>query len=159
MNIYQYSAKMINGEDFALNEYSGKVLLIVNVASKCGFTPQYQELQELYTQYRDRGFEVLGFPCGQFMNQELDSSNEIAQFCTLNYGVTFPMFEKIEVNGINTHPLFVYLKKEAKGVMGSKQIKWNFTKFLINREGHVIARFAPSTLPSHLKDDIEQLLI
>jgi glutathione peroxidase len=158
MSIYDFSVKTIQGEEKTLADYKGKVLLIVNTASKCGFTPQYQELQELYDQYRDQGFAVLGFPCNQFGQQEPGTEDEIAQFCQLNYGVTFPMFAKVDVNGANAHPLFDYLTDKAPGVFGTKAIKWNFTKFLVDRNGHVIERFAPKTKPGELKQEIEKLL-
>jgi glutathione peroxidase len=158
MSVYDFSAKTIRGEEQSLADYKGKVLLIVNTASKCGFTPQYKELQELYEQYRDRGFVVLGFPCNQFGHQEPGTEEEIKQFCQANYGVTFPMFAKVDVNGENAHPLFQYLKEKAPGMLGTKAIKWNFTKFLVDRNGNVIARFASQTRPSELKSEIEKLL-
>jgi glutathione peroxidase len=158
MSVYDFSAKTIRGEEQSLADYKGKVLLIVNTASKCGFTPQYKELQELYEQYRDRGFVVLGFPCNQFGHQEPGTEEEIEQFCQVNYGVTFPMFAKVDVNGENAHPLFQYLKEKAPGVLGTKAIKWNFTKFLVDRNGNVVARFASQTRPSELKSEIEKLL-
>ncbi|KYD26169.1 MULTISPECIES: glutathione peroxidase [Bacillaceae] len=158
MSIYDFRVKTIRGEEQSLADYKGKVLLIVNTASKCGFTPQYKELQELYEQYRDRGFVVLGFPCNQFGNQEPGTEEEIEQFCQVNYGVTFPMFAKVNVNGENAHPLFQYLKEKAPGVLGTKAIKWNFTKFLVDRNGNVVARFASQTKPSELKNEIEELL-
>jgi glutathione peroxidase len=158
MNVYDFSAKTIRGEEQSLADYKGKVLLIVNTASKCGFTPQYKELQELYEQYRDRGFVVLGFPCNQFGHQEPGTEEEIEQFCQVNYGVTFPMFAKVDVNGESAHPLFQYLKEKAPGVLGTKAIKWNFTKFLVDRNGNVVARFASQTRPSELKNEIEKLL-
>ncbi|ANB61843.1 glutathione peroxidase [Anoxybacteroides amylolyticum] len=158
MSIYDFTVKTIQGVEKTLAEYEGKVLLIVNTASKCGFTPQYKELQALYEQYRDKGFVVLGFPCNQFGHQEPGSEEEIAQFCELNYGVTFPMFAKVDVNGEQAHPLFVYLTEKAPGVFGTKAIKWNFTKFLIDRNGRVVERFAPQTKPSELKVEIEKLL-
>lgn len=158
MSVYDFSAKTIRGEEQSLVDYKGKVLLIVNTASKCGFTPQYKELQELYEQYRDRGFVVLGFPCNQFGHQEPGTEEEIKQFCQANYGVTFPMFAKVDVNGESAHPLFQYLKEKAPGVLGTKAIKWNFTKFLVDRNGNVVARFASQTRPSELKSEIEKLL-
>ena len=158
MSIYDFRVKTIRGEEQSLADYKGKVLLIVNTASKCGFTPQYKELQKLYEQYRDRGFVVLGFPCNQFGNQEPGTEEEIEQFCQVNYGVTFPMFAKVDVNGENAHPLFQYLKEKAPGVLGTKAIKWNFTKFLVDRNGNVVARFASQTKPSELKNEIEELL-
>jgi glutathione peroxidase len=158
VSVYDFSAKTIRGEEQSLADYKGKVLLIVNTASKCGFTPQYKELQELYEQYRDRGFGVLGFPCNQFGHQEPGTEEEIEEFCQVNYGVTFPMFAKVDVNGENAHPLFEYLKEKASGVLGTKAIKWNFTKFLVDRNGNVVARFASQTRPSELKSEIEKLL-
>ncbi|WP_027409783.1 glutathione peroxidase [Anoxybacteroides tepidamans] len=158
MSIYDFSVKTIQGEEKRLAEYKGNVLLIVNTASKCGFTPQYKELQELYEEYRDKGLVVLGFPCNQFGNQEPGAEEEIAQFCELNYGVTFPMFAKVDVNGEHAHPLFDYLTDKAPGVFGTKAIKWNFTKFLVDRNGNVIERFAPKMKPSDLKEEIEKLL-
>ena len=157
MSIYRYSARSIDGELISLDTYRGQVCLIVNTASQCGFTPQYQELQELYTRYRERGFTVLGFPCNQFGNQEPGSSDEIRQFCQRNYGVTFPLFAKVKVKGKEVHPLFAYLTKESPGLF-SKEIKWNFTKFLVNREGEVVDRFAPITKPSKIAKIIEQYL-
>jgi glutathione peroxidase len=142
----------------ALRSYQGKVLLIVNTASKCGFTPQYQGLEELYQRYRPRGLVVLGFPCNQFGAQEPGAAAEIAAFCQKNYGVTFPMFGKIEVNGAGAHPLYRWLKQSAPGLLGSEAIKWNFTKFLLDRSGRVKDRFAPATAPAALKKEIEALL-
>jgi glutathione peroxidase len=158
MSIYDFQVKTIKGEEKSLQDYEGKVLLIVNVASKCGFTPQYKGLQELYEQYKEQGFEVLGFPCNQFMTQEPGTNEEIANFCELNYGVTFPMFAKVDVNGENAHPLFTYLCNEAPGILGSKAVKWNFTKFLVDKNGNVIDRFAPQKAPEELKSEIEKLL-
>jgi len=159
MSIYAYSAKTIKGEEISLGEFKEKVLLIVNTASKCGFTPQYKELQQLYDEYYPRGFEVLGFPCNQFGSQEPGTEDEMAAFCERNYGVTFPMFAKVDVNGENTHPLFKYLKSQAKGVLGSEAIKWNFTKFLVDRNGQVVGRFASNVSPLKLKEEIEKLLV
>ncbi|MCU9594550.1 glutathione peroxidase [Caldibacillus thermolactis] len=159
MSIYAYSAKTIKGEEISLGEFKEKVLLIVNTASKCGFTPQYKELQQLYDEYYPRGFEVLGFPCNQFGSQEPGTEDEIAAFCERNYGVTFPMFAKVDVNGENTHPLFKYLKSQAKGVLGSEAIKWNFTKFLVDRNGQVVGRFASNVSSLKLKEEIEKLLV
>lgn len=141
-----------------MDDYRGKVLLIVNTASKCGFTPQFEGLQSLHDELGERGFEVLGFPCNQFMNQDPGNDDAISQFCSLNYGVSFPMFAKIEVNGDGTHPLFRFLKREAKGLMGSEKVKWNFTKFLVNREGQVVRRYAPTAKPADIRADIEKLL-
>ncbi|RSK27314.1 glutathione peroxidase [Bacillus sp. HMF5848] len=156
--IYDYSVKTIDGNETSLRNYENNILLIVNTASKCGFTPQYKELEELYKEYKDRGFSVLGFPCNQFGSQEPGNEEEISNFCELNYGVTFPMFAKVDVNGKGAHPLFNYLTERAPGILGSKQIKWNFTKFLVNRQGEVISRFAPNVAPSKLKTQIETLL-
>jgi len=156
--IYDYSAKRIDGEEHSLAEYRGQVVLIVNTASKCGFTPQYDGLQKLYETYKDRGFTVLGFPCNQFAHQEPGSEEEIANFCRLNYGVTFPMFAKIEVNGDNAHPLFVFLKSEQSGLLNTEMIKWNFTKFLVDRQGRPVKRYSPQTKPEELTADIEKRL-
>jgi glutathione peroxidase len=158
MTIYDFRVRTLRGEETTLAEYRGKVLLIVNVASKCGFTPQYKGLQALYEKYRGQGFEILGFPCNQFAGQEPGTSEEIAQFCELNFGVTFPLFEKIAVNGKKADPLFVYLKEKAPGLLGSTAIKWNFTKFLVDRHGTVVKRFAPADPPEALQEDIERLL-
>lgn len=157
MNFYVFSAKGMNGKEVNMNNYKGKVLLIVNTASKCGLTPQFKGLEELYQEYKDSGLEILGFPCNQFANQDSGSNEEINEFCQLNYGVTFKMFEKIDVNGENAHPLYKYLKDESKGIF-SKEIKWNFTKFLIDSNGKIIKRYAPTTSPLKLKSDIEKLL-
>ena len=156
--IYSFSAKDIKGQEVSMDDYRGKVLLIVNTASKCGFTPQFEGLQSLHEELGERGFEVLGFPCNQFMNQDPGNDDAISQFCSLNYGVSFPMFAKIEVNGDGTHPLFRFLKREAKGLMGSEKVKWNFTKFLVNREGQVVRRYAPTAKPADIRADIEKLL-
>lgn len=156
--IYDFKVKTIQGEETTLAEYKGKVLLIVNVASKCGYTPQYDGLETLYTQYKNKGLVVLGFPCNQFGSQEPGSETEIQNFCRVNFGVTFPMFSKINVNGEETHPLYRYLKSEQTGILGTEAIKWNFTKFLVDREGNVVERFGSSTKPSELKDKIERLL-
>jgi glutathione peroxidase len=157
-SVYDFTATSIMGLPKSLRDYEGKVLLIVNTASKCGFTPQYAGLQELYETYRDQGFEVLGFPCNQFAGQELGSTEEIKQFCQVNYGVTFPMFDKIDVNGGNTHPLFKHLKKQAPGALGIKAVKWNFTKFLVDQEGKVRERFEPNVEPADIAPAIEALL-
>ncbi|MCD6287048.1 MAG: glutathione peroxidase [Anaerolineae bacterium] len=157
-SVYEFEATTIMGLPKPIGDYRGKLLLIVNTASKCGFTPQYGGLQELYETYHDRGLEVLGFPCNQFMNQEPGSNEEIRQFCRVTYGVTFPMFDKINVNGPDAHLLFRYLKNQAPGVLGVKAIKWNFTKFLVDREGHVVARFAPSIEPEKIRPKIEALI-
>lgn len=156
-SIYDFSAKSLAGEDVPLRRFEGQVLLIVNTASACGFTPQYKGLEELQQKYGDRGFSVLGFPCNQFGAQEKGSEAEIAQFCSRNYGVTFPMFSKIDVNGAQAHPLYAYLKGEKGGLLGAA-IKWNFTKFLVDRSGRVVSRHAPTTTPESLAKDIESLL-
>ncbi|MCM3003391.1 glutathione peroxidase [Priestia koreensis] len=158
MSVYEFSAKTIQGEDVSLEKYKGKVLLIVNTASKCGFTPQYKELQAVYEEYKEQGLDILGFPCNQFGGQEPGSEGDIEQFCELNYGVTFPMFAKVDVKGNNAHPLFTYLSEKAPGLLGSKAIKWNFTKFLVTKEGDVVKRYAPQTSPADIKKDIEELL-
>ncbi len=158
-DIYTIDVETIDGNITNLSQYKGKTLLIVNVASKCGFTSQYDGLEKLYNTYADRGFVVLGFPCNQFGGQEPGSEKEIMDFCRLNYGVTFPMFAKIEVNGKNTHPLYQHLKKERPGLLGSSGIKWNFTKFLVDPDGNVIKRFASSTTPDEIENDIVQLLV
>ena len=150
--------KQADGSDTDLSPYAGKVLLIVNVASKCGFTPQYAGLEELHRQYGERGFEVLGFPCNQFGAQEPGDAAEIASFCSLTYDVTFPVFGKIDVNGESAAPLYRYLKKAAPGLFGTEGVKWNFTKFLIDREGQVVGRYAPQTKPEDIAADIEKLL-
>ncbi|MDT2023632.1 glutathione peroxidase [Methylocella sp. CPCC 101449] len=157
-NIYDFSARTLAGEDVSLAGYRGKVLLIVNTASQCGFTPQYEGLEALYRDLQGRGLIVLGFPCNQFGAQEPGDAAEIANFCKLTYDVSFPMFAKIDVNGPAASPLYEWLKNEAPGVLGSKAIKWNFTKFLINRDGQVVGRFAPTTKPEALRADIEALL-
>lgn len=158
MSVYEFEAKKIDGEETPLSQYKDEVLLIVNTASKCGFTPQYEELQTLYENYKDQGFSVLGFPCNQFLAQEPGDELEIDSFCKLNYGVTFPMFAKIDVNGQDAHPLFNYLTENAPGMMGSKAVKWNFTKFLIDRNGNVVERYAPQTKPLEIESDIKKLL-
>lgn len=154
--VYDFSVKKPNGELKSLEEFKGKTLLIVNTASKCGLTPQFKGLQELYNQYKEQGLEILGFPCDQFNNQEFANINETTEFCQLNYGVTFPMFAKIDVNGENAEPLFNFLKEQKKGVL-SKNIKWNFTKFLIDNKGQVVERYAPTTAPSKIEDDLVRL--
>lgn len=155
-SIYNFEVLGISGEKGTLEKYNNKVLLIVNVASKCGFTPQYKGLEELYKKYPD--LEILGFPCNQFGKQEPGSEKEISTFCELNYGVTFPLFSKIDVNGDSASPLFKYLKKELPGLLGSEKIKWNFTKFLIDKNGNPIKRFAPKDTPESLIPEIEKLL-
>jgi glutathione peroxidase len=156
--LYDFEANLLNGDPVKLGEYRGKTLLIVNTASQCGFTPQYSGLEKLYGKFKPRGLEILGFPCNQFGKQEPGSPDEIAEFCSVNYGVTFPMFEKIDVNGKDTHPLYRYLKREARGVLGSEPIKWNFTKVLVNREGKVMKRYSSKTKPEQIEADIEAAL-
>lgn len=158
MSIYQFKAKAIDGEEISLKQFDGKVLLIVNTASKCGFTPQYRELQGLYEAYKEKGFSVLGFPCNQFMSQEPGTEADIKSFCELNYGVTFPMFAKVDVNGVYAHPLFIYIRKQTPGILGFNTVKWNFTKFLVDQKGNVVKRFAPNVKPSEIAKDIEALL-
>jgi glutathione peroxidase len=158
MTVYDFKATTINGRAQALRRYKGKVLLIVNVASKCGFTPQYAGLEELYRKHRDQGLVVLGFPCDQFGHQEPGDEEEIRNFCSLTYDVTFPMFAKIEVNGDGTHPLYRYLKSAAPGLLGSEAIKWNFTKFLVGRDGRVIRRYASRDTPERIEADIVPLV-
>jgi glutathione peroxidase len=155
---YEFSARDIAGKARKLSDYRGKVLLVVNTASQCGLTPQYQGLEALYETYKDRGLVILGFPCNQFGGQEPGAESEIAEFCQVNYGVSFPMFAKIDVNGPDAHPLFAWLKTEAPGLLGTKDIKWNFTKFLLDREGRVVERFAPTLLPRDIAPAIEKLL-
>ncbi len=156
--VFDFAARTIDGQERSLRDYDGQVLVIVNTASKCGFTPQYQGLEALYQQFKDEGLNVLGFPCNQFGGQEPGGEAEIAEFCELNYGVSFPMFAKIDVNGSDAHPLFEFLKRRAPGLLGSRGIKWNFTKFLIDRTGQPVARYAPQTKPEELRDDIANLL-
>ncbi|MFC0186824.1 glutathione peroxidase [Fictibacillus aquaticus] len=158
MTVYDFTAKNIKGEEVPLDRLRGKVLLIVNTASKCGFTPQYEGLQELYSELKDEGFEILGFPCNQFGAQEPGSESDIQEFCQLNYGVSFPMFAKVDVKGDAADPLFKYLSKEAPGILGSKSIKWNFTKFLVDRNGNVVSRFAPTDKPESIKNAIQEQL-
>ncbi len=155
--IYDFRAETLKGKEVSLSDYRGQVVLIVNTASKCGFTPQYEGLEKLYEKMKDKGFNVLGFPCNQFGKQEPGSASEIGQFCQANYGVSFPMFAKIEVNGPNAHPLYKYLKREKPGVLGSERIKWNFTKFLVDRTGRVVERFAPMTKPEAIEAPIAAL--
>lgn len=156
--IYDFSMKDIEGKEVSLAEYKGKVILIVNVASKCGFTKQYEGLQALYEKYVDKGLVILGFPSNQFGSQEPGTEDEIMEFCTTNFGVTFPMFSKIDVNGDNADPLYTYLKKEAPGILNTKAIKWNFTKFLIDREGKVIDRYGSAETPEELEETIVKYL-
>lgn len=156
-SIYDFQVKKANGEVQPLKEYEGQTLLIVNTASKCGLTPQFEGLQKLYEQYKEQGLEILGFPCDQFNNQEYDNIEETTQFCQRNYGVSFPIFAKIDVNGDNEDPLFTYLKEQKKGVLSSK-IKWNFTKFLVDSNGQVIERYAPTTEPAKIEQDLQKWL-
>ncbi|NBW98217.1 glutathione peroxidase [bacterium] len=158
MSIYEYQVKSNSGELISLEKYRGKALLIVNVASQCGFTPQYQGLEAVYQKYKDRGLEILAFPCNQFGSQEPGTDQEIKSFCETRYQISFPLFGKIEVNGKNTHPLYGFLKSEGKGVFGSEAIKWNFTKFLVDKSGHVVRRFAPLDKPEKIAPDIEAIL-
>ena len=158
-NLLNIPCTTLNGEQKTLADYAGKAVLVVNTASKCGFTPQYKGLEALWQQYRDQGLVILGFPCNQFGQQEPGDEAAISDFCELNFGVTFPLFKKVEVNGSNAHPLFVRLKKRAPGLLGSQAIKWNFTKFLINRDGQSVKRYAPATKPEALKTAIEALLV
>lgn len=157
-SIYELSATSIDGTPVSLSTYKDKVLLIVNTASQCGFTPQYKGLQALYDQYASQGLEVLGFPCNQFGQQEPGSADQIQSFCETNFGVSFPLFQKIEVNGSNAHPLYQYLTKAAPGILGIEAIKWNFTKFLVDRSGKVVKRYPPTTKPEDIAKDIQPLL-
>ena len=158
MSTFDFKAQDIAGAPVDLSQYKGQVLLIVNTASKCGFTPQYKGLEKVYEQFKDKGAVVLGFPCNQFGGQEPEGEAEIGAFCEKNYGVTFPLFAKVDVNGGGAHPLFQHLKKAAPGLLGTEAIKWNFTKFLIKKDGSVYKRYAPSTAPEELVSDIEKLL-
>lgn len=157
-SIYGFSPADAKGRAVALKDYEGQVLLIVNTASKCGFTPQFEGLEAVFMRFKDKGFTILGFPCNQFGKQDPGSNDEIMEFCQLNYGVSFPMFGKIDVNGKDTEPLFKHLKSAAPGALGSEGIKWNFTKFLVSKEGDVVKRYAPSTKPEAIAADIEALL-
>jgi glutathione peroxidase len=157
-DVYDFTAKTLTGEDAPLSDHRGKVLLIVNTASKCGFTPQYKGLEDLWRKYKDRGLVVLGFPCNQFGAQEPGDAEEIASFCSLTYEVSFPMMRKIDVNGPKADPLYAWLKKSKKGILGSEGVKWNFTKFLVGRDGKVIDRFAPTVTPQQLEGAIEAAL-
>ncbi|AWM40609.1 Hydroperoxy fatty acid reductase gpx1 [Gemmata obscuriglobus] len=157
-SVYDISVKAIDGQQTTLEQYRGKVLLVVNVASKCGFTGQYKGLEELQRKYKDRGLVVLGFPCNQFMGQEPGNEEEIKSFCSLKYDVTFPMFAKVDVNGGAAHPLYQHLKDAARGTLGTRGIKWNFTKFLVDRNGNVVSRRGPTTTPQQLEAEIEKLL-
>jgi len=156
--VYDVPVTTITGEQKTLREHEGRVLLIVNTASKCGFTPQFEGLEALHQKYGEKGLSVLGFPCNQFGRQDPGTNDEIASFCQLNYGVSFPMFERIEVNGSGAHPLFQRLKSEAPGLLGTQKIKWNFTKFLVDRQGKVVKRFAPKDKPADIAREIESLL-
>jgi glutathione peroxidase len=158
VTVYDFKARTIDGREISLGDYSGKVLLIVNVASRCGFTPQYRGLEELHEKFGKSGFEVLGFPCNQFRNQEPGSDSEIRGFCDLQYGVRFPLFSKVDVNGPGAHPLYEFLKKSRPGLFWSRPIKWNFTKFLIDRRGNPLKRYAPQTAPSAIETDIAAAL-
>ncbi|ENX02550.1 hypothetical protein F900_00996 [Acinetobacter modestus] len=157
-NIYQFEAELLEGETKALADYKGKVMLIVNTASKCGFTPQFAGLEKLHEKYKAQGLEVLGFPCNQFGGQDPGTNKEIGAFCQRNYGVSFPMFAKVDVKGPEAHVIFRFLTREAKGILGSRNIKWNFTKFLVGRNGEVLGRYAPTTKPDALEVDIEKAL-
>jgi glutathione peroxidase len=154
-SIYAFNVRTIQGEEKSLDEYKGKVLLIVNTASECGYTPQYQGLEQLYQKYRGQGLVVLGFPCNQFGQQEPGTEEEIQSFCQKNYGITFPLFSKVDVNGSKAHPLFAYLKRTLPGIAGTESIKWNFTKFLVRKDGKPVERFAPTTRPEELEKSIE----
>ncbi len=156
--VYDFKAEKLEGGEQSLSEYEGKVLLIVNTASKCGFTPQFDGLEKVFQKYKDQGLVVLGFPCNQFASQDPASNSEIGEFCQRNYGISFPMFAKIDVNGSNAHPLYKYLTKEAKGLLGTEAVKWNFTKFLVGRDGNVIDRYATATKPEAMVKDIEKAL-
>lgn len=158
MSIYAHTLTKNTGEPQEMESYRGKLLLIVNTASKCGFTKQYEGLENLYSRYKDKGFEVLGFPCDQFGHQEPGSDEEIAAFCNINFGVSFSLFKKTDVNGPQTHPMYVELKDQAPGLLGSKRIKWNFTKFLVSKDGTVVKRYAPTTKPEDIAKDIESHL-
>jgi len=157
-SIHQFSATTIDGDQQSLADYAGKVALVVNTASKCGFTPQYTGLEALYRKYADKGFVVLGFPCDQFGHQEPGDEAEIKNFCSLSYDVSFPLFAKVAVNGSDAHPLYRYMKKEAKGLLGTEAVKWNFTKFLVDREGKVRSRYAPTDTPESIEKDLVALL-
>ncbi|ABD68236.1 Glutathione peroxidase [Rhodoferax ferrireducens T118] len=156
--VYDFEALQINGQPVSLSQFKGRVMLIVNTASACGFTPQFAGLEELHETYGNKGLVVLGFPCNQFGAQDAGSNNEIAEFCQLNYGVSFPMMAKIDVNGAQAHPLYQWLTQEAPGLLGSKAIKWNFTKFLVGKDGQVLKRYAPTATPASLAKDIETAL-
>jgi glutathione peroxidase len=157
-SVYDFSATDIDGKEHSLGEFRGKTLLVVNVASKCGFTPQYEGLEKLYREMKDKNFVVLGFPCDQFGHQEPGNADEIKNFCSLTYDVSFPMFDKIDVNGDKTHPLYQFLKKEAKGLLGTESIKWNFTKFLVDHDGKVVRRYAPTDTPASIGKDVAKIV-
>ena len=157
-SFYDFKAKDINGKEVSMSSYEGKVVLIVNVASSCGFTPQYEGLQKLYDEHKEQGLEILAFPCNQFGEQEKGGGEEIKNFCEKNYSITFPIFEKVEVNGNDAHPIFKFIKEQKKGFMGTESIKWNFSKFLLNRNGEVINRYGSLDVPENLEGDIKQLL-
>jgi glutathione peroxidase len=156
--IYDFKATSLQGKEVEMEEYKGKVVMVVNTASKCGFTPQYEGLENLYRKYRDQGLVILGFPCNQFGNQEPGNEKEIAEGCLINYGVSFPMFSKVDVNGAEAHPLFTYLKEKNKGFLGSTKIKWNFTKFLVDKEGNPYKRYPTVVKPENMEEDIKKLL-
>jgi glutathione peroxidase len=158
MNVYDFKAKTIDGKEISLADFKGKTLLIVNVASKCGFTPQYEGLEKLYTSYKDKGFTILGFPCNQFGSQEPGSEADIQSFCSLTYGVDFPMFAKVDVNGSDAHPLYKYLTHDKPGILGTEAIKWNFTKFLIDKTGEPVKRYGSADKPEDLAKDVEKAL-
>ena len=157
-SVLDFTMKSIDGQDTPLRQFQGKVLLLVNTASKCGFTPQFKALEEIYKRYKDQGLVILGFPANNFLGQEPGTDEQIKEFCLINYGVSFPMFGKIEVNGANAEPLFKYLKTTAPGAFGTEGIKWNFTKFLVGRDGEVVARYAPNDTPESMRADIEKQL-
>lgn len=158
MKFHDFEAKKLNAETISMKEYAGKTILVVNTASKCGFTPQYEGLEKLFQKYQDKGLVVLGFPCNQFGNQEKGSSDEIQEFCKANYGITFPIFEKIDVNGKNAHPIFKYLKSRLSGGLLGPKIKWNFTKFLIDKNGNPVKRFSPVTKPEKMEQTIRKII-
>ncbi|HOJ66147.1 MAG: glutathione peroxidase [Paludibacteraceae bacterium] len=158
MNFYDFEAKKINGENISMQQFKGKTVLVVNTASKCGLTPQFEGLEKMYEKYKDKGLVILGFPCNQFAHQDPGSSSEISEFCVVNYGVTFPMFEKVDVNGKNAHPIFKYLKSQLKGGLFGSKIKWNFTKFVIDKNGNPVKRFAPTVTPEKIEKYIEKIL-
>lgn len=157
-SVYDFTCTTIGGQEKSIADYKGKVLLVVNVASKCGFTPQYEGLEAMYQDLKSEGLEILGFPCNQFASQEKGSDADIQSFCSLTYGVSFPMFSKIDVNGDNAAPIYDFMKSAAPGLLGSKSVKWNFTKFLINKEGKVVKRYAPNTEPKAMINDVKKLL-